>query len=298
MGHLVCVEAASGKEIWRRELPTELEAEINPIGGGPKKLGWGFTWSPLIDGNKLICAPGGPKGTLAALDKQTGEVLWRSTELTDQAAYTSPMAADFGGVRQYVILTNQGLSSVDAGDGRLLWRHLAAPRYGTEVVNTPHIVGDHVYVTVGSGSGGCELIRVLKEGAEFKIEEIYKNKNMSNHHGNVVVVGDHVYGASGRGWVCQDFKTGEVVWSTQRQFPAGATVYADGRLYCYSEQDGTTVLVEASTAGWNEQGRLALPKQSTLRKPSGKVWTPPVVCDGRLYLRDQELLYCYDVSGK
>ena len=114
MGDLVCAEADSGKELWRKNLPTDLDAEVNPIGGGPKKLGWGFTGSPLVDGEKLIVVPGGPQGTVAALNKQTGEVLWRSTEATDQAAYTSPMLAEFGGVRQYVVLTNQGLLGVDA----------------------------------------------------------------------------------------------------------------------------------------------------------------------------------------
>jgi outer membrane protein assembly factor BamB len=296
MGQLVCVEAASGKEIWNRDLPVDLEAEVNPIGGGPKKLGWGFTWSPLVDGDKLICVPGGPKGTLATLNKTTGEVIWRSAELTDQAAYTSPMAAEFGGVRQYVILTNQGVSGVAADDGRLLWKH--SQRNSTEVINTPHIYGDCVYVTIGTGSGGCELIRIVKDGDAFKTESVYQNKNVANHHGNVIVVDGHVYGASGRGWVCQDIETGELDWSAVRVFPAGSMVCADGRFYCYSEQDGASALVEISTEGWQQHGRFPLPKQSTLRKPNGKVWTPPVVSGGRLYLRDQELLFCFDVSAK
>jgi outer membrane protein assembly factor BamB len=122
-GDLVCVQTADGVEQWRKNLPGDLEAQVNPIGGGPKGLGWGFTWSPLVDGERLICIPGGPQGTLAALNKHTGEVLWRSTQLTDQAAYTSPMPAEIGGVRQYVVLTNRGLSGVAADDGRLLWSH-------------------------------------------------------------------------------------------------------------------------------------------------------------------------------
>jgi outer membrane protein assembly factor BamB len=177
MGDLVCAEAKSGKERWRKNLPADLEAEVNPIGGGPKKLGWGFTGSPLVDGEQLICVPGGPKGTVAALDKHTGQVLWRSTEATDQAAYTSPMVAEIEGVRQYVVLTNQGLIGVSAADGKLLWNYLRAPRYSTEVVNSPTIRGNLVYVTVGAGQG-CDLVRVTKNGDAFQAETVYANKNM------------------------------------------------------------------------------------------------------------------------
>ena len=244
-----------------------------------------------------MIAPGGPKGTLAALDKKTGKVLWRSTELTDQAAYTSPMPATIGGVKQYVILTNQGLAGVAAKDGKLLWSRRRKPAYGTEVVNTPLIKGEFIYTTVDAGNGDCELVKVEKDGDAFKIAHVYSNKNLMNHHGNVVLVGDHVFGNGQGNWVCQDFKTGEVVWS-ERKFPAGAVTFADGRLYCFSENDGAAALVEAGKDGWKEAGRLKLPKASKLRPPSGKVWAPPVVANGKLFLRDQELLFCFDIKAK
>lgn len=296
-GDLVCADAGTGKPVWRKNLPKELDAEVNPIGGGPKKLGWGFTWSPLVDGEQLICLPGGPKGTFAALNKRTGAILWRSGEVTDQAAYTSPQVADFDRVRQYVALTNKGLAGVAAKDGRLLWGWRRTPPYATEVVNSPIIRDNLIYVTVGAGNG-CTLLRVTRDGTGFKIEEVYANKNLSNHHGDVVLVDDHVFGfADARGWTCQDFKSGEVVWAERRKLRAGAMTYADGHFYCYAENDGTAVLIEASTEGWKENGRFSIPEQSTSRKPSGKIWTPPVVAGGRLFLRDQELLFCYDVNS-
>ena len=298
-GDLVCAHAATGDVRWRKNLPSELAAEINPIGGGPKKLGWGFTWSPLVDGDRLVCVPGGPQGTLAALNKHTADVLWRSTELTDQAAYTSPMAAEIDDVRQYVVLTNQGVAGVEAGEGRLLWSYRRSPAYSTEVVNSPIIEGPLVYVTVGAGKGGSELLRVTRNGGNFQTEVVYSNANMANHHGNVLLHERHVYGFSqSRGWICQDFETGEIVWSERRRLRAGAVTYADRRLYCYSEDDGTAVLAEAGSKGWQEHGRFAIPHQSEQRKPRGKIWTPPVVSGGRLFLRDQELLFCYDVSEK
>lgn len=296
-GDLICAEAATGRLIWRKSLPTELDAEVNPVGGGPKKLGWGFTWSPLVDGEQLICIPGGPKGTLAALNKRTGAVLWRSGEVTDQAAYTSPMVAEFDRVRQYVALTNKGLFGVSAKDGRLLWSWHRTPPYSTEVVNSPIIQGNLIYVTVGAGNG-CALIRVARDGPRFKAEEVYANKDLSNHHGNVVLLGDHVYGfAENRGWTCQEFKSGEIVWAERQKLRAGAMTCADGHFYCYAENDGTAVLIEASTSGWKENGRFTIPQQSTLRKQGGKIWTPPVVAGGRLFVRDQELLFCYGVGA-
>lgn len=295
-GDLVCA-TTKGEVRWRVNMPKDLDAQVNPIGGGPKNVGWGFTASPLIDGNNLICVPGGPKGTLAALDKKTGLVRWRSLELTDQAAYTSPVLVTINDVKQYIVLTNKGLSGI-ATDGKLLWRAPRAPAYGTEVVNTPLVAGNTLHTTVGAGAG-CELVKVIKDGAVFKSEVVYSNKNLANHHGNTILVGEHIYGHSqGRGWVCQNINDGTLTWEQRNVFPPAAIIYAEGRLYCVSENDGTTALVDVSPKGWTEISRFALPQQSKLRKPAGKVWTPPVIAHGKLYLRDQELLYCYDIQAK
>ncbi len=294
-GDLVCASTADGSVRWRKNLPGELEAQVNPIGGGPKNLGWGFTWSPLVDGDKLICIPGGPKGTVAALDKRSGDVLWRSTEVAHQAAYTSPMLAEFDGVRQYVVVTNQGVCGVSANEGRLLWKF--DRRYGTEVVNSPIIRGSLVFATVGAGNG-CDLVRVTRNGDRFGAESVYANKNMANHHGNVVLVNGHPYGASdGKGWVCQSFESGEIAWFERSKLRAGSVTYADGRLYTYSESDGSVTLIEANASSLSVAGTFKIPQQSKLRKPQGKIWTPPVVSGGRLFLRDQEFLFCYDVTA-
>ncbi len=297
-GDLVCVQAADGKERWRKNLPSDMEAQVNPIGGGPKGLGWGFTWSPLVDGEQLICVPGGPKGTVAALNKQTGEVLWRSAEVTDQAAYTSPMLAEFGGVRQYVVLTNQGMFGVAAKDGKVLWNYRRKPAFGTEVVNSPIIHEDFVYTTVGAGQG-CDLLKIARDGDLFSVESVYSNKNMTNHHGNVALIGEHIFGFSeGKGFMCQKLATGEVVWMERSKIRPCSMISADGRIYCFTEDNGTVALLEAASSGWTESSHFRLPQLATSRKPSGRIWTPPVVSGGRLFLRDQELLFCYDVKAK
>ena len=292
-GELVCVSARDGQLRWRKSLPSELQAQVNPIGGGPKNLGWGFTWSPLVEGDQLICLPGGPQGTVAALDKRTGKVVWRSGELTEQAAYTSPSLADWGGVRQYVVLTNQGLRGVAAQDGKLLWKY--DRRLGTEVVNSPIVHGAHVYMTVGTANGN-DLIKVTPTGSTFTAEPVYSGNELTNHHGNVVRLDEHIYGSGRRGLSCQNVLTGEIAWS-ERMAPTGSITLADGKLYCYGENDGSVLLVDATPTGCTIRGRFKIPQQSTQRKPQGRIWTPPVVSGGRLYLRDQELWFCFAIKA-
>lgn len=291
-GDLMCAQAADGKKLWHVNLPKELEAQVNPIGGGPKNLGWGFTWSPIVVGEQLICLPGGPGGTVAALDKQTGKVLWRSTELAEQSAYTSPTPAEIGGVRQYVVLTNMGLRGI-APDGKLLWKH--DHKLGTEVVSSPIVSGETVYITVGTANGN-EAIRVVKAGDTFTTEKLYMGNNLANHHGNVVFFDGNVYG-SGRGFSCQNLATGELLW-TERKIAPSSVTFADGKLYCYAEGDGAVTLVDADPKQATIRSRFTIPEQSKSRKPSGKIWTPPVVAGGRLFLRDQELVFVFDVKGK
>lgn len=299
-GDLICVEAADGQERWRKSLPRDLGGEVNPVGGGAKEptpLGWGFNGSPLVDGDQLICVPGGKDGAVAALDKKTGNVRWRSNELTEQASYSSPIVALVGGIRQYIQMTNLGVAGVAAKDGRLLWYYKRKKPWSEWVIATPVFHDNHVFVTVGHGFGpGCELIRLTPEKDGIKAELAYANPNMQNQEGGVVLVGAHVYGYSNRrGWTALDLKSGKVVWS-EKELEAGSIIYADGRLYCLEEEEGIVVLALANPDGWKEHGRFKLPQASKLRKSRGKVWTPPVIADGKLYLRDQDLLFCYDIK--
>jgi hypothetical protein len=134
-------------------------------------------------------------------------------------------------------------------------------------------------------------------GADGGVTEVYANKDMKNQHGGVLLVGDHLFGYSDNvGWLCQDFKSGESVWTAKDELGKGAITCADGMLYLLEEREGTVALIEASPEGWREHGRFHLEPLTQQRKPSGGIWTHPVVADGRLYLRDQELLFSFDVS--
>lgn len=302
-GTLVCA-GVDGKEVWRKNLPAYLSAEINPIGGGPEKLGWGFAWSPLVDGAQLLCVPGGGKGHLAALDKKTGALLWQSKELTGQATYASPLVAEIGGVRQYVQMLYDGVAAVAAQDGKLLWHYRRKQPYKDCVIPTPIIQADHVYMTVGFGEG-CDLVKVSKKDDAFQVTQVsaYRPnkiaKAMQNQNGGVVLVDEHVYGyADGKGWICQEFKTGATIWSEKNKLGRGSLLYAEGRLYLFGEDDGIVVLLEAGTKGWKENGRFELPRRSKHNLASGRLWTHPVLAHGQLFLRDQELLFCFKVQSK
>jgi outer membrane protein assembly factor BamB len=286
-GDLACVETATGRKRWQLNMARDL--------GGQMASGWGYTESPLVDGDRLVCTPGGKDGALAALDKKTGKVLWRSKQYTAPAVYSSIVPAEVYGVREYIQLTGHGVVGVAADDGRLMWSN---DQNGHGIsVTTPVFHDNSVYLTTSYGVG-CGLVRVTGNASEQKAEKAYDaqaRRVMFNHHGGVVRVGAYLYGYSdGKGWVCQDFKTGREVWSSN-QLGKGSLTYAEGRLYCYTEGDGTVCLVDASPDGWKERGRFRIPRQSQLNR-QGLIWTHPVVANGRLYLRDQDLLFCYDVK--
>lgn len=280
-GDLVCLRTADGKEVWRKALKEDL--------GGRMMSGWGYSESVLVDGDQVVCTPGGTNGTLAALNKKTGEVLWRSKDLKDRAAYSSIISAEIGGVRQYIQFTDASVAGVAAADGKLLWR---APRRGsTAVIPTPIYKDNHVFVTSGYGVG-CNLFRIAADGGKFAATEVYANKDFVNHHGGVVLVGDHLYGHSdSRGWVCMEFKTGNVLWAKSGVGKGSVTV-ADGRLICRSEgKEGHIALVEASPDGYKELGRFAQPERSNRQS-----WPHPVVANGKLYIRDQDALICFGLK--
>lgn len=281
-GNLVCLATATGRKVWEVSMTDDL---------GGKLQSWGYTESPIIEGDLVVCTPGGSEGTLAAFDKKTGKKKWQTKDWTDNAQYSSIIGVTHNGGRQLIQLTMQTLAGVDPNNGKVLWTSEFPGK--TAVIPTPIFKDGQVFVAAGYGVG-CQSVKI---GAGNKVEKLYENTNMVNHHGGVVLVGDHLYGYSEKGgWTCMELKTGEVVWA-DKSAKKGAIHCADGMLYLLEEDSGTVVLIEASPKGWNEKGRFVIEPQTTQRNPKGKVWTHPVVANGKLYLRDQELLFCFDVKG-
>ncbi len=280
-GNLVCAATATGKVAWT--------TSMSELGG--KTPGWGFTESPLVDGKHVICTPGGDKGTMAALDKMTGKVVWQTADLVEGAQYSSIVTATVGGKKQYVQLVMQTLFGVDPANGKVLWNSPWSGR--TAVIPTPIVKGDEIFISSGYGVG-CKKVKIGGGTAT----DVFMNKDMENHHGGVILVGENLFGHSGKaGWTCMSFADGTVKW-TNKGVGKGAIAYADGMLYTLGEKSGDVALIEASATGFTEKGKFTLSPQAAARNPKGAIWVHPVVANGKLYLRDQEFIYCHDVKAK
>lgn len=293
-GDVVCLEAASGKERWRRSLERDF--------GGRMMTGWKFSESPLVDGERLLVTPGARDAAIVALDKKTGKEIWRAAvpELgpkgRDGAAYSSIVVSEGGGVRQYVQLLGRGVIGVRASDGKLLWGNNSVAN-GTANISTPVVRGDYVFSSTGYQTGSV-LLKLQKSGDGVQANEVYflDSKTFQNHHGGFVLLGDHLYGGNGHrlGFpTCLEFTTGKVVWGGDIRNEgkgSAAVAYADGHLY-FRYEDGTVILIEATPSGYKPKGHFSIPN---VRKPS---WPHPVIAGGRLYLREQNDLYVYDVKG-
>ncbi len=293
-GLLVCVDT-KGKEVWRKDLVKDLDAQVTPEGGGPATYGWGFSWSPLVDGDQLILTPGGKNGLFAALDKKTGKLLWQSKGNTEDASYCSPVVAEIAGVRQYITNTQKGPVAVDT-KGQVLWTAKPKRAYRDMVIPTPIVSGDSVFVTATTANG--DLFKITRDGGAFKATPVWTTKELANFHGGVVLVDKQLYGShEARDWKCIDFLKGETTWASPNGAVGfGSLTYADGHLLLYAQDSGEVGMIEAAPAGYKEEGRFALPKMSAIRTPKGHYWTHPVVANGHLFIRDQENLFCYTIK--
>ena len=281
-GNLICTDL-NGKIIW--------QASMSELGG--KKPYWGYSESVLIDGDFALCTPGGNQGAIVAFNKKTGKIIWQSKQFTDGAQYSSIIPVDHNGAHQYIQLTMKSLVALDSKTGKTLWKSSWPGR--TAVIPTPVFNEGKVYIASGY-SVGCKLVNI---GPSNQVSDLWINKVMKNHHGGVILYGDHLYGYSdGNGWVCQEFKTGKEVWSEKRALGKGCLTIAEGMMYCVDEGRGDVALATASPHGWKQHGKFRLDPQSKIRSRRGKIWTHPVVANGKLYLRDQEHVYCYNISAK
>jgi outer membrane protein assembly factor BamB len=293
-GDLVCLEAKGGKERWRKSLPRDF--------GGAMMSMWKFSESPLVDGDRLVFTPGSRDAALVAVDKKTGQTIWKAAvpdlgpNGKEGAAYAGIVISSGAGVKQYVQLMGKGLVGIRASDGRFLWGYNRIAN-GVANIPTPLVRGDHVFTSTGYQTGAA-LLHLVAEGEGVAAREVYflPASTFQNHHGGAVLVGDHVYAGHGhnKGFpISLDFLTGKVAWGGDiRNAGTGsaAVLYADNRLY-FRYQNGVVLLLEAKPTGYSEKGSFTIPEVS---HPS---WPHLVVADGRLYVREQDSLYVYDVRS-
>ena len=276
-GSLTALEAATGKRLWATNLLRRFNA---------RNINWGISESPLVDGRRVVVNAGGGGASIVAIDKSNGNVIWKS--LDDEAGYSSAIVIEAGGVRQYVLLTGEAAVGVRADNGKPLWRYGRVSNR-TANVATPITRNGRVFVSSDYGTGGG-LLELAANGSGVDAKEIYFTREMRNHYNTPVLVGDHLYGYSSRILTCMNFETGEVAWK-DRAVGKGQVIAADGLLYLLSE-DGVVGLAEATPDGYRERSRFSIPRG---RYPT---WALPVVANGRLYLREQDTLYAYDISSE
>ena len=293
-GDLVCADVSTGEVVWRKSFKDDYQ--------GKMMSGWGYSESPLIDGDRLICTPGGPDAVMVALDKRTGETIWATQPMDgdgsrgkDGAGYSSIVISEAAGERQYIQLTGRGLIGVRAEDGTQRWQYNAI---ANDVANipTPIVWDDFVFCSTGYGTGAA-LIKLTRRGDEIDATQVYflEASTFQNHHGGMIQVGKHVFAGHkhNQGFpICLDLESGDVVWGGDKRGPGGgsaAIVYADGHLI-YRYQDGVVALIEATPEAYRLKGSFKPAYQE------GNSWAHPVVYDGKLFLREQDKLMCYDIK--
>jgi outer membrane protein assembly factor BamB len=302
-GNLVCLETATGKVRWQKNFGKDF--------GGKMMSGWRYSESPLVDGEQLVCTPGGREALLVALNKQSGEVIWKcaapgldapewistgskSNRGQDGAGYSSIVPMDVDGARVYVQIVGRGAVGVDAKTGKFLFGYNKVAN-GVANIPTPVVKGNHVFVTTSYETGSA-LLKVVRDGDTIKAEEVYflPFRQFENHHGGVILVGDHLYGGSLRNNgvpTCLDFLTGKIAWKGKSPGSGSAAIlYADGKLI-FRYDNGTVALIEADPSGFKLQGKF---KAEVV---DGPAWQYPVIVDGKLYLRAHDTLMCYDLKG-
>jgi outer membrane protein assembly factor BamB len=281
-GQLACL-GTDGKVRWTKDLAKDLGGVV-----GTDKQSWAYSESVLVDGDVVVCTPGGKDAALAGLDKMTGEVVWKTAApAADPAEYASVVAAEVGGAKQYVTFLRKGLVGVDAKTGKLLWQYEKVVDPGANIM-TPVVAGDKVFASTSRGGGA---LLELKPGADPK--EVYFGKQLTSSIGGAVAADGHLYGAgTNTGLYCVELATGKEKWS-ERPVGNASVCLADGRVYARSHDTGDVFLAEASPKEYAQHGRLKQPDRS-----GKKAWPHPVVANGGLYLRDMDVLLCYDIAAK
>ena len=280
-GDLVCMGTADGKVRWKKNLRSDF---------GGKMGQWAYSESPLVDGDAVVCTPGGSGATIVALKRDSGATIWKcAVPGGDDAAYASPIVVEAGGVKQYVTFLGKGLVGVDAKTGKFLWRYEDTAKGSPANIPSPVAKDGYVYSATARGGGGLVKISAGADGASA--EQVYFDKKLPTAIGGAVLVGEQLYG-TGSVLICADFATGKVRW-TDRAIGSASLLVADGKLFLHGE-NGEVAMVEASPEGYKELGRFMPP--GSPQPGRGKAWSYPALADGKLYVRDLGMIWCYDVK--
>jgi outer membrane protein assembly factor BamB len=281
-GDIVCLEARTGKKIWSLNILKKFDG---------RTITWALAESLLIDGGNVICTPGGEIVGLAALNKKTGRTVWTCEGINDKPGYSSPIVFEYKGLRQIVVLMAKSVVGVNADNGRLLWRVKHVTPFD-ENINTP--IFHNGYVFICSRTSGSRLFRLHVDGERASVEEVWKSELLESQHGGIILLDGYLYGSSRTSslgpWVCLNFKTGKRMYA-EPGIGTGSLTYADGLIYAVN-QSRTVALVRPTPHTFQVISQFSIPQGG-----KGPTWAHPVVCNGRLYIRHGDFLYCYGVKA-
>jgi outer membrane protein assembly factor BamB len=276
-GDLASMDAATGKVSWKLNV-------LEKFGGS--NIQWGLSESPLVLDDRILVSPGGRDASIVALKKTDGSVIWKS--LADEPGYSSAVLHEAGGIREAIYFTAERALGIDVHTGKLQWSYDKVANR-TANIATPVLRGNHVFLS-SAYSTGAALLELTPSQGRMDAKEVYFTREMRNHHASSVLIGDHLYGFSDAILTAMKFDSGQVAWR-DRSVGKGSLVFADNRLYLYSEQ-GVVGLAEANPSAYREHGRFQIPT-GTL-----PTWSHPVVSNGKLFIRDQDNLFAYDIARR
>ena len=284
-GKFYALNSVNGEKIWSYDLIRDFNSYM------PR---WGFSSSPLVEGNMLLVEVGGNNGKfIVAFDKTNGDVLWSSH--MDKLGYASPIAVTIGGVRQLIVFAGLRLLAVSTDNGELLWSYpWRTGRFDVHAATPIFIAPDKIFISSAYGKGSAVVqVKVMdspESGSRIKmeVEEIWKNERVQNRLATSVLHGNHLYGFHKTILKCIDADTGTEKWKA-RGFGEGTLILADDHLIILGDR-GELGLVEATPVAFNEVASAEV--------LSGLCWTVPTIANGRLYARNEKEMVCLDMKGK
>lgn len=293
LGQVAALSLDSGDVQWTVDIVKKYGGDV-PV--------WGYSESPLVDGDRVVVTPGG-SNFMVALNRSSGEMVWQSKGVSAPVQYASPIKGTIGSSTFYVTASKPGLLAFDTTTGQKVFSDDSTGNK-VAVIPTPVLSGNQLYHTSDYGAGNTLLNLSPGDGGKINVESVYHlaDKTMRNHHGGVVLVDGVIYGCTkvnGGVWMAQDLQSGQVLWQEKvGRNKSGSICYADGKLYCYNDKDGSCVLVDPSDKKWTSKGQLTLPRETQLPRDKGAIWAHPVIANQMLFIRDQDLIFAYDIAAK
>jgi outer membrane protein assembly factor BamB len=284
MGAVYCLDAENGEMIWFRDFIKDF--------GVDSVIQFGYAESVLIDGDNLVCVPGGRKNNVVKLNRFKGELIWSSKGFGEKATYNSPILIDHNGQRLIIAMTASSIMGIDADNGEMYWM-VQQTQQNLIHANTPLFFDGKLVVSSAGRDSTSGLVQLKLADNGKSAEVVWRNKKFINLMGGQVKIDSCIYSSAylKNDWQVINWNTGEMIHQN-KELGGGAVIYADGLFYCYTERDGEIALVKASPEEFKIISRFKVPLGTK------EHWAHPVICDGKLFVRHGDALMVYNIKQK